>query len=232
MEFEFSPKQALAAMIVVIGLLFLANLAGIVSTYVFDHGSLFGLVGLFRLNSEKNIPTLYSSLQLITASGLLYCIARKLKSLNRNYWPWFILATIFVFLAIDETAEIHERLPVLFIDRSQQSGLLNFPWVVSYGTAALLIGIAYLRFLFQLPRHIASLFVASGTVYVVGAIGLEMLGGRHSEIHGQQNLAYALFYSCEELLEMLGIALFIYALLVFICSEYRSFRCTIRSITR
>ena len=46
----------------------------------------------------------------------------------------------------------------------------------------------------------------------MGAIGFELIGGLQADVHGSKNLTYALITTTEELLEMLGIALFIYAL--------------------
>ena len=42
-------------------------------------------------------------------------------------------------------------------------------------------------FLFRLHRRTRVLFLAAGTIYVLGAIGVEMLGGLHIESHGGSN---------------------------------------------
>jgi len=60
--------------------------------------------------------------------------------------------------------------------------------------------------------------VISGTIYVTGALGLELFGGQRFESHGK-DLTYLMLTSCEEYLEMLGIVLFIHTLLKYI-SEY------------
>jgi hypothetical protein len=48
---------------------------------------------------------------------------------------------------------------------------------------------------------------------VTGALGIELLGAREANLHGYYTVTYSLLYSLEEMLEMLGIVLFIYALL-------------------
>ncbi|MCH6258321.1 hypothetical protein MLD52_17295 [Puniceicoccaceae bacterium K14] len=60
------------------------------------------------------------------------------------------------------------------------------------------------------------LFVSSGLIYVSGAIGFELIAGKYDEQFGEETLMYSFLYTCEELLEMFGVALFIYALLVYI----------------
>ena len=52
--------------------------------------------------------------------------------------------------------------------------------------------------------------------YVGGALGMELIKGRHSYLYGQKNLAYGVITTIEESLEMLGIVVFIYALLDYI----------------
>ncbi len=88
--------------------------------------------------------------------------------------------------------------------------------------------IAYLKFLIGLPKRIMVLFVVSGLIFVSGAIGFELLGGRHAELYGTSDLVYTIYYTCEELLEMLGIATFIYTLLSYITSQFTFLTLTIK----
>lgn len=54
-----------------------------------------------------------------------------------------------------------------------------------------------------------------------------MLGGRWFEMYGKHNITYSILYTCEETLEMLGIALFIYALLTYIVGQFESLSITV-----
>lgn len=54
--------------------------------------------------------------------------------------------------------------------------------------------------------------MASGAIFVTGALGLESVGGFYWEAQGNQALQYIAATTTEELLEMLGIVLFMYAL--------------------
>ena len=52
-----------------------------------------------------------------------------------------------------------------------------------------------------------------------GALGIEMFGAREADLHGYYTVTYCVLYSLEEMLEMLGIILFIYALLSHLAQE-------------
>ena len=73
------------------------------------------------------------------------------------------------------------------------------------------------------------LFIVSGAIFVFGAIGFEMLASRQFSIHGDisGDLMYAVFYTFEEFLEMLGIVVFIYTLLSYIAIKFTAFTVTI-----
>ena len=228
MDIDISPRKVLITMLSVIGLLLFANILGLMSKWVFHNPYLYGLIDLIDFDSEKNLPTLYSSLQLIIASSLLAIIASQHKSSGENYLLWFVLAAIFLYLGIDEFVQIHERFVVSVREDFQLTGLFHFAWVVPYGIGVLALVIIYSRFLLRLPRKTARWFVASGAIFVSGAIGFEMLSARHFVAYGLDNATYSIIYTCEEALEMLGIAMFIYALLVYVSNEFQYLRADIR----
>ncbi|WP_419600273.1 hypothetical protein [Thiolapillus sp.] len=131
---------------------------------------------------------------------------------------------IFVFLSIDETASLHESLIDPLRNTVHASGVLYYSWVIPYGFALLLFVVLYLRFLLDLPRTIMLLFIASGAIFVSGALGFEMLGGWYADRYGEVSVAYAMLYTCEETLEMTGISLFIYSLLKYIAQRFDNLR--------
>ncbi len=74
--------------------------------------------------------------------------------------------------------------------------------------------------MWSLPKRTAALIFLAGTVYVAGALGLELVGGIISDRGGRPSLIYELVAATEELLELIGIATFIFAL-----SDYASRHC-------
>jgi len=224
LKFVIQPKQILINLLCFIVFLLFMNLGGIVSKFVFDHDSVFGLIRLFDFDTEKNIPTLYSSFALIVASILLSLIASIHKRQNSSFLPWVGLAIIFLFLAIDETTSIHNRLAAPTHDLLNTSGMFRWAWVIPYGIAVIVFVVCYLRFLVNLPVKTMILFIVSGSIFVSGAIGVEMLTAWHVELYDSyRSFEYAIFYTCEEFLEMLGIVVFIYTLLSYINIQFKSF---------
>jgi len=220
MRIEINPSKIARILLSFVLFLMIANILGIVSKLYFDHDHVFGLIRLFNFDNEKNIPTLYSSIALILTAGLLSLIAYTHKKSNHPYVAWVGLAIIFLFLAIDETASIHENLISPVRETLHTSGVLYFAWVIPYGLALIIFVISYFKFLTQLPKRFMRLFILSGSTFVTGAIGFELLGGRQAEIYGRSDPTYALYYTCEEFLEMLGVIIFIYTLLTYIIEQF------------
>ena len=53
------------------------------------------------------------------------------------------------------------------------------------------------------------------------AIGFELIGGRHSELYGEENWGYIIITTIEESLELSGLIFFIWALLKY-CEDHFS----------
>ena len=212
MNIEIDPKLLLRNILLLIGVLLLANLSGIFIKYFLGYDYIFGIIPLFNFDTEMNIPTLYSSVALLVSSFFLAVIAITHKKNGEAFIAWFGLAAIFIFLAIDEISSIHEHLIEPVRASLNTSGLLYYAWVIPYGCALLAFLALYFKFILNLNKDIRILFITSGSIYVIGAIGFELIGGLQADLHGSANLTYALITTTEELLEMLGIALFIYSL--------------------
>jgi len=181
--------------------------------------SLFGMVHLFDLDAEANIPTYFSVVQLNIAAGLLWAIgAHARRRADRYTRHWLALAAIFLFLGLDELAQIHELIEDPVRAAFHLSGALRNAWVLPYAGLMLVLGWAYVPFLAHLPPRTRALTMVSALIYVGGAAGLEMYGGYlTTQLGGQaaaeHNVAYLTEVFFEEGMEMFGIALFIYTLL-------------------
>jgi hypothetical protein len=215
-EVSITPERMLYGLLAVIGMLVVGATLDTIASLQF--GFEFGRSTIrrhFVLSAENNIPTYFSALQLLVAAVLLGVNARH-QALIRSPWRWhfLVLAVGFAFLSVDEVASIHEtalgRLGGFLLGRT-----FEWTWLGPGIVIVLLVGLSYLRFLLALPRRFGALFVASGAVFVAGAVGAEWIG---SEIFRRWgfNWAYQIEVIIEEGLEMVGIALFIYALLLYV----------------
>ena len=174
-------------------------------------------VRLFHVTGEGNITSWFSSLLLLFTAILLLVVAKARSSLGSSYVRhWFVLAIIFSFLALDEAASIHELTmgPLRYL--FNPSGIFHFAWVIIAIPLVLLFVIVYLKFFFHLPKNIRWLFLVAGSLYVFGAMGMDMVAGFILSNDLMQGRLYGILITIEEFLENVGIVIFIYALLSYI----------------
>lgn len=187
------------------------------------------LIPLLDVVGESNLPTWYASSTLLLCALLLAAVAAIKKRDGARYIShWRALAVIFLYLSLDEAAQIHERttppLRELLNAWGVLYGFLFWSWVVLFGALTLIFVLAYLRFLAHLPPKTRQLFLIAGALYAGGALGGEVVGGHYASLYGRDDPTVAIPSHVEELAEMLGVAIFIYALLSYIRSHIGEIR--------
>jgi hypothetical protein len=179
------------------------------------------LVNFLHMSSERGIATLFSGLLLLSAALILAFISKAIDNEkgNKRKSYWSKLSFIFLFLCLDETFMIHDRLTPLMhsLVSSGLNGFLYWAWVIPYTFLVLFVGIYFLKFVLALPGKTRALFIKSGTVYVFGALGIEFFEG-YAFVNKFHLLDQSLVL-IEETMEMAGIAMFIYALIDYIQSR-------------
>lgn len=212
------PKKILGFLLLIILLLEIANIIGLI--FYFSDNTTGWLFNLFNIRTEGNIPAYYSSITILFASFLLGFISMFRRLNGLSYSLWLVLSLIFLYLSIDEAVQLHERVGIIVDNNFDLTGYLSWGWVIPYGTLFIIFSLVYFfKFLPQLPKRIAWLFIISGSIYVIGAIGVEMIGAKNYHSDNFSEVVNAICYSIEEFLEMLGIALFIYSLLLYMKEE-------------
>lgn len=203
----------------IVGLLLTANLVFLFMEHVLDLS--FHSIHIFYFNSEANLPAVYSSLSMAFVSVMLWMVGNLGTGeciRSRKYWR--LLSVVFFFLAIDELVSIHESLTdnaedLLNAHSVTGIGWLYFAWIVPYvGFFAVMFALM-VHFLLSLPRKTLLRFLVAGVTFIAGSVGMEMVGGQYVYLNGgtgKQDLTYALMVTVEEVLEMSGIVIFIYAL--------------------
>ncbi|MGB8326173.1 MAG: hypothetical protein WCE48_01200 [Steroidobacteraceae bacterium] len=219
-ELKIDPKQVAVVLLWIVMVLSFLNGLLLGLQFYLGESALDTLVDFFDLDLEGNIPSLYSAVTTLACSGWLALIARV--NWNRSggqRYHWLGLSVIFVYLGIDEGVAIHEKLSNFMEQYMAAKGFLYFLWVVPYGIATAVLGLVYFKFWWGLPKLTRARFMVAGLLFVGGAVGLDMVGGYLAERYGTHSVLYTLEYSIEELLEMLGILLFNYALLTYLAEE-------------
>jgi hypothetical protein len=122
---------------------------------------------------------------------------------------------LFLVMAIDESATLHEGLsePTRALLGVGGSGLLYFAWIIPALVVLFVLALLFFRFILHLEMPYRGIFLLSGSIYIGGAIGVEVLGGSYIEEYGIFNFSYSLIATAEETMEMFGIIIFIYGLL-------------------
>lgn len=172
------------------------------------------IAGLTRLDSESTLPAAFSTALLIFCSLMLGTIAATSRLTGAaGSRSWFGLSFLFAYLALDEYAMIHERTVPLIREVLSTGGALQHAWVIPYGALVLVVALTFRRFLMRLPPAIRWGLLLAGGLYVTGALGFELLEGRLRDILGRESASYVVLSATEELLEMLGLILFLSTLL-------------------
>ncbi len=220
MEIRIHAKKLLWVLVVFLIVLNLANLFALALRYYWDYPYAAGIVPLFDINGEDNFPSTYSTIILFLCAGLLAMIgAAKRERQHRFAVHWLVLSIIFVYLGIDESISIHEHISYRLSASWDGDKPLYFAWILPYGLLLLLLAWKYWKFLNHLRPQIKRLFIVAGSVFLLGAIGFEMLSGLIAMQYEPENLWYAALGSVEELMEMTGIVIFIYALCLQLAME-------------
>lgn len=170
------------------------------------------------MDKENTIPTYISSLNLLIASVLLGCVALIKKKEKSSLWKqWAILGFIFLFLSFDESASLHEGVSKKFnMLVGGFEGTTHYAWAI-LGSGLILGFLLYFKsFLFSLPASSRNRFILSGAIFLIGALGIEAVGGYLVSKVGYDELSYKLCAFAEESLEMLGIYCFIWSLFGYI----------------
>ncbi|MBR8826931.1 MAG: hypothetical protein DSM107014_03335 [Gomphosphaeria aponina SAG 52.96 = DSM 107014] len=217
MKFNLAISPLNIAKRLTLGVVVLTILSVIFATgnYVFGYNPEW--TKMLNLDREMNFPTWYSALMLGFASFLLRAIALgKALEHNRFYPQWKLLAKIFVFLAIDEVLSIHEILIIPDLRKALNlPGIFYSVWVIPGIIVVVIFLKKYWKFTQHLPKRSRFHFMLAAMLYIGGALGMEMVGGLYAHLQGKQNIVYALIANLEEVMEMMGIIVFIYGLLYY-----------------
>ncbi len=164
---------------------------------------------IFDVDEEESFTNWFSTIILFIASVLLFLIARIKKNDQdpfKNHW--YGLAWGFGLLSMDEVAGLHETL----------NTVTDFAWTIPGAFIVLVVFLLYLKFILHLPKPTSTLFCIAGSIYVGGSVGVEHLADYYVEAFEMDNFGYQIFTAVEETLEMLGVVIFIQALLKYLMS--------------
>jgi hypothetical protein len=254
MELTIYVKKIVRAMIIAVLIITLLAFVARVAMYMWGVEGYLQALRIFDVGEERSIPTWFESLQFLLCSILLAVIAvAKKRRSDRYSLHWGVLSIILLLLSLDEVASIHEAIG----QQSERllhnttgftpSGAISFFWVVPGTIFVFIVLLAYLRFLADLPQSTRRLFLFAGALFVLGALGIEMLSAQvSSSSEGIANffgmelglsrhsgsaipkIMIGLQTCAEEMCEMLGLTAFVYVLLAYIRSYIEDINVRVR----
>ena len=176
---------------------------------------------LFNVTFEGNVPTWYTSLLMLIAAFLSLLIATyTIQKQLRWRIHWVGLMLLFFYLSLDEAAAIHEIFTSPTREAFNTSGYLHFSWILVGVPVAIGIALLFLPFVLNLPAKTRNAFLLAGVIYLLGAVGVETIGANMwYETDGLVTPRYTAVGGVDEFLEMFGVILTIYGLLVYLDTQ-------------
>lgn len=222
-QINFTADRVFRVLLIAMFVVLVASTAIRVVVHATGHDYIFGLVRLLYVDQESNVPTLFSVSLLLGAAGLLGIVAVAERKAASPFWRhWGALAVGFVAIAADEFMSLHELLtgPIRGAAAGAMGNLFHYGWIAVGFPLALLLGVAFWRFLGHLPARTRLQFIAAGAMFIGGALVLEALGGVIAASLGPMSVAHSVAATIEEALEMLGVIWFIRELLRYLADNH------------
>ena len=194
---RFFPILAAGAVILV-GLSLVMRLLWVTDTVrVLDHS----VNVVLNVDHEANLLTWFSTLLLFGVACGFYAWMRA--AIGRDAFTWGMLSAFFLYVSLDESAELHEQTTTKLRDALGTDGLLYFAWVVpGIVIGAIIVWLSW-GTVSRLRSDVRQGLVFGAVLVVTGAVGAEMLSGLFAD--DQESVAYTLIVHVEELLELLGV---------------------------
>jgi hypothetical protein len=185
------------------------------------------LHALFDLDGEANVPTWFSSCQLLLIGVILFLLSFIRYKAERPSRPFlFVLSMCFLLLSLDETAQLHERI-TQWVGRRYIDWLPEFvgrraPLTVSLlAMAVFILWLAFrdLSAIWRWSPRLSLLAMAGVCISILGGVVLEAIGYKFLQ-YGTP--LYKVEVAIEEFMEMLGASLILYFTILLASSSVKS----------
>lgn len=198
---------------------------------------------LLYVDREQNIPTYFSSLLLLAAALLAIAASTTEQQKKGIKAMWVLLGLGLLAVSLDEFISMHEmygsKIGLAMMgdktsaddfqwNATSQIGNLEvlhvFAWVIPALAVLVLAAPFAWAFVRALPAQIRPLVLASGVVFVTGALGFEVLTALLETKVGYESPWYSVGVVIEESLEMVGATMFIVAMVRHFAARVGSLR--------
>lgn len=169
------------------------------------------------LDSEAGFGTWFAVVQAALAAAIAALIALREHHHGRSWWGWALVAGVLAALSLDEQIMFHENLGRIGAAFSLTIAGVS-PWFVPAAVLVVIVGAALLPFAVSLPRRTRRRLVAATAIFLLGALGFEVLAWVYVVLIADDPAAalspvVGVLQLIEETLEMLAVTLAIATLL-------------------
>ncbi|HSN72292.1 MAG TPA: hypothetical protein VLT59_12330 [Steroidobacteraceae bacterium] len=160
------------------------------------------------LRTEAGVGTWFAVLLLAFGGLLAGAVAGRCFDRRDRVWRWWaLLGVCLLGASLEEVVGLHEQLDrTLTLDTGELTARITYQWILVGAPLAALLGIVFARFLFTRRPGVRWRLFTGGCLYVLGAVGIEILGGALAAGEATK-VALELSYALEEALELTGAAL-------------------------
>lgn len=177
-------------------------------------------IWVLDLDFEESFYTWFSTVMLSAAAFMCFFLSLKDHGQTKNVkTQWRILGSLFFLLSADEMLSFHERISGMLSTSFTTSGMFEFAWVIPALIIIPIFFFLFFPFIRHLHTYVSYTIIIAGAIFVFGAVGMEMIAGIFiSENNSQDDVftspMYRFLVNIEEGLEVLGVIVFIKALLM------------------
>jgi len=190
---------------------------------------------LFDITREANLPTWFSSTQAVVVGLIAWVYARQRKGLTsrQSATGWYVIAAFFIYLGIDDAAQLHERVATALSTDVQSDeanswlveqflGFSSYYWQFLFVPVFGAIALYMFLFLYRVFDGWKNLFIfSSGIALYVVAVVLDYVEGidrwvawmAENSFYIESQITHFL-RALEEFLEMFGTSLILYSFLL------------------
>jgi hypothetical protein len=187
---RLTPRSVTRVLSAAAVLLVTLSVAGQLYLYLTPRESPWGIVGLFNVDFEMNVPTLFAVLVLLLAATLLAVIAvLERQAGGRHVRRWTLLSLGMAAIGCDEFLALHEKAsePLRRLLGWETMGYLHFAWVIPGAIGVEMVGGRYAEAVgtwnltYSLITTVEESLELAGTILFIDAL-LRYLAAEHAVI--------------------------------------------------
>lgn len=170
-------------------------------------------IAALDVGDEVSVSTWFQSLLFLAAAVVLLIGRSRAAASGTRTWGWSNLAAVMVLLSIDEAVSLHERAGSALRELLDTGGVLYYIWVLPALAFVALVSAVQFRWWTAFPSRTRMWLGLAAVIFVAGAAGLELAAGVGDEVDGTANMRSITFSAAEEFMEMVGLSVFVWAIL-------------------